>query len=149
MERIKIVRYILFVSSLLVTFNNLIDCINKGSSIERYLFYVATMGIVTLLLLFVKNNIIIVIVLTFVGSLSIMDIPEPNHLTAGVMFLLFAARIVNNKIYSVLTFIFILISVIVTHVLNSISPADMMNVVIAYGVLFSLDLLILKVGENG
>jgi len=132
-----------------VTFNNLIDCINKGSPIERYLFYVATMGIVTVLLLFVKNNIIIVIVLTLVGSLSIMDIPEPNHLTAGVMFLLFASRIVNNKIYSVLTFIFILTSVIVAHVLNSISPADMMNVVIAYGVLFSLDLLILKVGENG
>lgn len=148
MERMKIVRYILFVSSILVTFNNLIDCINNDATIERYLFYVAVMGLVSLSLLFVNNDIAIIVVLTLVGALSIMDLSHPNELTAGVMFLFYASRIVNNIIYNFMTFIFISVSVIITHVFHSLSPADMINVLIAYGVLFSLDLLILKAGEK-
>lgn len=127
---------------------NLIDCINNSAPLATYLFYVGTMFMVSILLMFVQSNFVIVAVLTFVGSMSLFDIQEPNRLTAGVMFLLFALRMSHSKVFNILVYIFVFIAVTTAHVFHGLSPADFANSITAYAVLCALDVLILKGGEK-
>ena len=123
-------------------FLNLMDCVFQSSSIGEYFIYVGILLIIAMLLLFVHSNWILAVVLAIVGILTLLDSILPNTISGGVFFFIFSIRIVNNRVYSSCIYFLTFMMVIAAHVKMAYSPADAINVLIAYSVIYLLDYLL-------
>jgi len=116
------------------------DCINQDVPLFQFIFYGATLLVLFLLLIFTENNYVIVFFFFLVGILTMIDIPTPNYLSAGIVFLAFSIRIAKyNLIYSFAVYFATVLTVVGVHVYRAVSPADAVNVLVAYAVIYLVD----------
>lgn len=123
----------------MIMFINLVDCIDKSRTYGAYILYVGVLFFVSMILLIFKSKWSIVFVLALVGMLTILDVPTPNYLSAGVIFFMFSIRLANNIIYSICIYFLTFICVIGSHVIGSKSPLDAVNVLLAYSIIYLID----------
>lgn len=141
-ESVIKIKYVLLVATILVTFMNLFDCIAQNSNASEYILYVGVLALLALLLIFVDKDWILVVFFTIAGILSLMDVPQPNFLSGGVLFLIFAIRLSKSQIFAYILYFVTLLIVIGNHVFEGISPADAINVILAYIVVYVVDYLL-------
>lgn len=142
-ERIRIIRLIMVVGAILVMFLNLFDIIQKNGPLFDYATYVLSLLILCLMLVFIPHDSIIAIVLAIMGFLIMLDLPTPNYLSGGIIFFIFSINIVKNHIFSFFIYFLTILVVVGTHIFNTQSPADAINVLIGYSIIYLLNYLLI------
>lgn len=141
-ERIKQLRYLIIAGSLLAMFINIFDVINKSLPISQIIFYCFTLLLIAILLALFHGKWMIAIVCGASGVMMLLDEPNPGKLSAAVMFLSFSMRLSETIYVKILYYVITLLFVTGIHVFKGESPADAINVLIAYSVLYYADELI-------
>ena len=141
---ILLIRYLIFIGTILVMFTNLFDCIRNNASALDFFLYVGVLFLALIGLMFVSSNWYIVVLFGVFGILTIIDIPEPNYISGGVIFFLFAKRIANNLILSVCIYFLTFIMVVGNHIYQGANPGEGTKVLIAYALIYFFDYLIFK-----
>lgn len=141
MESIKEIRQVLIVGTLFALFFNLFDCIKQNAPLIDFLFYIGTLLGIFLFLVLTTSKWPVIASLVLVGVLTMIDIPTPNYLSAGVIFIIFAMRVAENNIFSFTMYFSTVLIVVGTHVYNAVSPADAVNILVAYSVIYLFEYL--------
>jgi hypothetical protein len=89
--------------------------------------------------MFIHKNFVVAIVLALMGLLTMIDTATPNYLSGGIVFFIFSMNIFKSNIFSFFIYFLTMLIVIGSHVFNAISPADAINVLIAYAVIYLLN----------
>jgi len=142
---IAIVRYILIMAGLFVTFNNLFDCIHEGAELYHYMFYVVLIFALTMLLVFIHHNGIVSFVMAIVGLIAIYDTSGGDDTSYGFIFIAFSSRIADNMFYRVVLYLLVCLAVVANHTLRENTPSDTVNVLIVYFAILLLDYLLYNV----
>lgn len=136
------IRYILVIVGIFVTFQNLFDCITQKAAFYEYFFYVASVGALTLSLIFIHHNAVICFVFALSGVLMIYDDRSSGSISGGIAFFIFSKRIANNLIFSFLIYSVTILVVVANHTFNGRTPADSVNVIIGYLGLYLIDYIL-------
>lgn len=135
-------KYVLVIAGSFFTFSNFFDCITQNAPISEYLFYVATLGGMTIGLLFIPHNAFLCFILALSGVFCIVDNADPNSLSYGVVFLLFSARVADNPIYTVIMLFGTALSIVGQNTLLGMTPVDAVNNIFAAYVIYTVHYLL-------
>lgn len=141
-DPITSIRYILVVSGIFVTFQNLFDCIVQDAPPHDFFLYVGVMGALTICVIFIRHNSIVCGVLAMVGILMIFDYKASSGISGGAVFLIFSKRIANNLLYSLMIYGITSITIVANHVMTGRTPADAVNVIIGYFTIYLIDYIL-------
>lgn len=141
-DPVSSIRYILVITGIFVTFQNLFDCIVQNSHFYEYFLYVIVMGIITLSLVFIQHNSIICFVLALTGMLMVYDNNSPETISGGVIFFVFSKRIANNIFFSIFIYMATILLIAANHTFRGRTPADSINVIIGYFSIYLIDYIL-------
>lgn len=141
MESIKplqIIRFLLLGGSLLVMFFNLFDCIMQEVPLFDYFLYVGIFLIYSLILIFSGSINTIVWILFSVATIILTWDSLANQLSYAICLFILTIYLKRDLYYKYLVYFITLISVVFANVIISKSPADLINVIIGYIVVYSV-----------
>lgn len=136
---IETVRYVLISVGLFSVITNLFSGLSQNAKLYYYLFYVIFLFIVILFLMKFRSNIIIGLLITIIGVVSIIDNDVPNNINIGLYLTLIGIDISGSSIFSILATITIVFAVISNHIFKGINPSDSLNVILAYLAIIFID----------
>ncbi len=133
---IAIRRTIFFVASFNIAIN-IFKCLTNGVPFSHYIFYIATLFVMMILVLFYDNKYILSFVLAVIGFLTYADSQPLTSFSGGIIFLLFAIDIVKDKvfrncIYAIMAALTLSLFIVYDIELSSTINRSMVNILVFY-----------------
>lgn len=144
MERLDIIRYILIGGSIVAALFNLVDELNKDAGFGQIFFYSGTLIIIASILLFLENKWAVITVFYVSGFFMLIDYDTIGALSPAVLLFGYANHLSDNIYLKAITYVVVLVSTTAIYVFNSSTPEDLINILIAYSVLFAFNELVFK-----
>ncbi len=146
-ERLEKVRYIIVGGALTACFINVVDELNKGSGFGRIIFFSGTLLAFAIILIFFQHKIIISIILYLAGIMMfVSDLHSGpiGRISPAIILFGYSLFLYDNIYYKYITYLSVFIIVTGTHIVKECPPDDLINMLVGYAVLFSLNELIYK-----
>jgi hypothetical protein len=143
-ERLEKVRYLVIAGSLIACFINVVDELNKGSSLWSILFHSGTLLIIAIILIFSQNKNVLIGIFYAAGILMLIGDLTPGAISPSLMLFSYALYLSGNMYLKYITYLVVSLIVTASHVYQECSPDDIVNVLVGYAVFFALNELIYK-----
>lgn len=123
-------------------FFNLFDCINKSLGIYYYILNVVLFLLVIIYLMFTTSVFSLVLVIYIISMITMVFYSIENQVSYTVIFLVLTLWIYQNFYYKIVVYFSNLLCVVLVHVFSYKSPADLINHIVAYFVIYALSQLV-------
>lgn len=138
MKPIEIIRYMLILSCILVMFFNLFDCIIKSAPLIDYILYVGLFLMISILFMFIDSLDLIVWVIYVIATLTMSMESFTETCSYAVVFFCLITYLKRDLYFRVIIYFTTLVSTVCLNIFNAQTPSDMINVLVAYAVVYSL-----------
>lgn len=135
----KKVRYVLFFISLIVMSNNLFQCLLESASIWKYVMFVGTPLVYSLLFILIKNDKIIPLTFLIVGFLTLADMDIGRGISGGIFFICLGLSLLNKLWINIVGYFLTVIIVVGIHMVNGQTLTQAINILLIYGLIYFLE----------